>query len=199
MFDKFKSLFTSEPKPATSAALENKKTDSEPKPATSAALENKKIDNSLIPKDALEIKADLVKDLASKMGITNTANLTSTMQGGVPTSINGTPVPANLYTEEQTKMLSMSKQLATLVAPKTTNPAIDLTSNVTESTLQQRQENEELRQKDLIAPAVADNSSTQVLQSLAQELGKMTYAFEEMIDYMRSIATNTKNTFHAVQ
>ena len=172
-----------------------------------------KPDDSSIPKTALEIKNDLVKEIAGKMGIKNTDNLTSTMQGGVPTSINGTPVPTNLYSEEQLKSISLATQarnliqgkvdtktLSPMVAPN--NPA--LTNNTTSMAQQYATEIEESKKalnaktQDQTIKTTNEPTTNQVLASLSKEIGKMAVALEEMVDYTRATASNTRNTYHAV-
>jgi hypothetical protein len=179
MFDKFKSLFTSAPKPAT-VTKTGVETQAEKENFIKGVIEGRnligvvnnkgRVDDTNAPIDS-KTQA-LVDKIGEEIFIKRTGILST------PQTVTPTPQTGDI---------------------KNANPVIDLTSKVTENTLQQQQLNEESKNRTVIAPAVTDNSSTQVLQSLAQELGKMTYAFEEMIDYMRSIATNTKNTFHAVQ
>ena len=147
------------------------------------------------------------------MGIKNTDNLTSTMQGGVPTSINGTPVPTNLYSEEQLKSISLATQarnliqgkvdtktLSPMVAPN--NPA--LTNNTTSMAQQYATEIEESKKalnaktQDQTIKTTNEPTTNQVLASLSKEIGKMAVALEEMVDYTRATASNTRNTYHAV-
>lgn len=172
-----------------------------------------KPDNSSIPKTALEIKNDLVKEIAGKMGIKNTDNLTSTMQGGVPTSINGTPVPTNLYSEEQLKSISLATQAQNLIQgkvdTKTLSPMVApnnpvLTNNTTSMAQQYATEIEENKKalnaktQDQTIKTTNEPTTNQVLASLSKEIGKMAVALEEMVDYTRATASNTRNTYHAV-
>ena len=196
MFDKFKSLFTSEPKPAivNSPGVRSNTPGEAPvfDPRTQAEKDKS---NAAIAAGA-SLKGVFDDPTTAKARGVENINPNAPIDSKTQALIDNANKIIRAGTLSTPQTVTPTPQAGDI---KNANPAIDLTSKVTESTLQQRQINEELKQKDVIAPAVADNPTNQGLQTLAQELSKMTYAFEEMIDYMRSIATNTKNTFHAVQ
>lgn len=87
------------------------------------------------------------------------------------------------------------------VNPQSGAPAIDLTASVTDNNMQKIEEAKRQSELDSMTKtqATTDNSTGQAIQSLAQEFSSMTYAFQEVVEYLRSIASNTKNTFQAVQ
>ena len=65
---------------------------------------------------------ELVKYFAEKMGIDVSKQYTAETRGNVPVSINGIPVPRELYTEEQANSVDAAIKMAAMMSGKT--PAI---------------------------------------------------------------------------
>jgi ribosomal protein L12E/L44/L45/RPP1/RPP2 len=60
--------------------------------------------------DQLAQKGETINRMAEQMGVDNAGNNNAKMIGNVPVEINGEPVPAELYTEEQKQSLSAARQ-----------------------------------------------------------------------------------------
>ena len=56
----------------------------------------------------------------------------------------------------------------------------------------------EAASRDTLSKSSNESNTTQVLSSLAKEIGRMATALEEMVDYSRATASNTRNTYQAV-
>jgi hypothetical protein len=60
--------------------------------------------------EALRMKAQMARDLAHQMGISDLDNLKTESVGGVPVEINGQPVPENFYTDEQRQRIDIARK-----------------------------------------------------------------------------------------
>ena len=69
--------------------------------------------DSMLDTQNAELKSnrDLQNDFAKKMGLTGNSHKAS-FSGGVPTEIDGKPVPDNLYTDQQRANIKAAKQMA---------------------------------------------------------------------------------------
>jgi hypothetical protein len=65
---------------------------------------------------SLHAKAQLARDFAHQMGITDTDNLKTNYIGNVPVEINGQSVPEHLYTDEQKKNIEIAKSVGAMMS-----------------------------------------------------------------------------------
>ena len=98
---------------------------------------------------------------------------------------------------------SMNLQNVAPNNPKLTNISDQLMSTYQSQFQTQNDADTLLRKTDNITPVTNIQSSekettTQILLTLTREIGKMANALEEMLDYSRATANNTKNTYQAV-
>ena len=98
---------------------------------------------------------------------------------------------------------SMNLQNVAPNNPKLTNISDQLMSTYQPQFQTQNDADTLLRKTDNITPVTNIQSSekettTQILLTLTREIGKMANALEEMLDYSRATANNTKNTYQAV-
>jgi hypothetical protein len=81
------------------------------------SVEKKKLLNPIEEDIAdLKQKSALINDFATRMGIDASSGADAQMEGNVPTSINGIPVPEELYTEEQKASIATARQMKAMMS-----------------------------------------------------------------------------------
>lgn len=72
-----------------------------------------------------DYQQDLIEAMAGKMGLPATDKRSATLRGGVPTTIDGQAVPAELYTQEQRSNVDAARDLAAQMEGRPSPPRID--------------------------------------------------------------------------
>jgi hypothetical protein len=72
-----------------------------------------------------DYQQDLISAMADKMGLPATDKRSATLRGGVPTTIDGQAVPAELYTQEQRDNVDAARDVAAKMEGRPSPPRID--------------------------------------------------------------------------
>lgn len=73
--------------------------------------------------DQLKLEAQRTQDMAARMGILS-GDVSAKLEGGVPTVINGKPVPDELYTDEQREKIKMAREMRASMNGNADLPAV---------------------------------------------------------------------------